>query len=507
MARRRRPKNPKYNEAFFRSMGGPGPTAVGIAVVLLIVVGIYLAFTKSIPFTSPGYEVKATFANAVRISNKAPVRIAGVNVGQVTGIERKGNASVVTFTVTDEGRPIHEDASIEIRPRIFLEGNFFLDVDPGSPSAPELPDDGEIPITHTSTAVQLDEILTSLQKPERQSLQLLLEGLGTGLLYSPTPQDDVGQDPDIQGEDAATALNQAFDTGAEAGRGTAIVNQSFLGTEPHDLRKLIVGGNRTTKALAERETQLKDLITNFNDTSAAFADESANLSNTVRLLAPTLQIARQSLVDLNLSLPPLRALAIATQPGIAELPATIKAGLPWLDQARPLLSKHELGYIAELLERGTPASASGIAETVAGLPQLTNFNRCIDENLVPAGNVVLQDKFGSNDFTSGQPNYREFFYSASGLAGESENFDGNGLYVRFQPGGGPFKVKSNNPNGGQDAEALYGNTIQPPLGTRPQLTGMPPFKPNVPCYKSQLPNLNGPAAAAGPPSPEVYSTP
>ena len=91
-------KATKYNETFFRGMGGPGPLAVGLFVVLLIVVGIYLAFAKTLPFTGPGYELKATFANAVRVSDKAPVRIAGVNVGEVTGLERKGNASVVTFT-------------------------------------------------------------------------------------------------------------------------------------------------------------------------------------------------------------------------------------------------------------------------------------------------------------------------------------------------------------------------------------------------------------------------
>ena len=111
MAGMRRKPATKYNETFFRSMGGPGPTAVG-RVVISVVAGICLAFTKSLPFTSPGYELKATFANAVRVSDKAPVRIAGVNVGQVTGLERKGDASVVTFTVTEEGRPIHDDASI-----------------------------------------------------------------------------------------------------------------------------------------------------------------------------------------------------------------------------------------------------------------------------------------------------------------------------------------------------------------------------------------------------------
>ncbi len=267
-------KATKYNETFFRGMGGPGPLAVGLFVVLVIVVGIYLAFAKSLPFTSPGYELKATFANAVRVSDKAPVRIAGVNVGEVTGLERKGNASVVTFSVTEEGRPIREDAAVRIRPRIFLEGNFFLDVDPGSPSAAELPDQGEIPITRTSTAVQLDEILTALQTPQRANLTLLLEGLGTAFNSAPSPSDDADADPDTQGETAAAAINDAFETGADAGRTSAIVNEALLGTEPGDLTKLLAAGGRVSQTLVGREAQLQDLITNFNITAGALADES-----------------------------------------------------------------------------------------------------------------------------------------------------------------------------------------------------------------------------------------
>ena len=161
----------KYNENFFRSMGGPGPTAVGLFVVLLIVFGFYLAFAKQLPFTGPGYELNATFQNAANIRTGSPVRIAGVNVGQVKSVSREGDNSKVTFTVSGNGRPIHSDAFVKIRPRIFLEGNFFLDVNPGSPSRPELPNNGSIPITHTATAVQLDEVLTALQSPQRQDLQ------------------------------------------------------------------------------------------------------------------------------------------------------------------------------------------------------------------------------------------------------------------------------------------------------------------------------------------------
>ncbi len=508
----RKPGTTKYNETFFRNWSGPGPVVIGTIVILLVVVGVWLAFTKELPFQSPGYQLKATFANGVNISDKAPVRIAGVGVGQVTGLKREGDSSVVTFTVSDAGRPIHVDASASIRPRIFLEGNFFIDLDPGSPSAPEMSDKATIPVTRTSTAVQLDQVLTAFQQPERVNLQRLLIGLGTALTHQPTPAEDQTQDPEVQGESAATALNQTFDYGATASRGSAIVNEALLGERPDDLSQLLVGGNRIFKTLASRESQLQGLISNFDTFTGALAAQANNLSESIALLAPTLDTTKRSLVDLNAALPALRGYAIAARPGIAELPATIKAGLPWLKQAKPLLSKRELGGIASLLARGVPQLNNSTQATLGLLPQLTKFNRCVTHNLIPAGNVVLNDQFGPYNFSSGQPNYREFFYATTGVAGESQNFDANGPYVRFQPGGGTVTVKQPNPKGItgnsaillEPANVMYGNTISAPLGMRPQGHGVPPIKSGKPCFKNAVPNLNGPAAAAGPPNPTAY---
>jgi phospholipid/cholesterol/gamma-HCH transport system substrate-binding protein len=111
---------------------------------------------------------------------------------------------------------------------------------------------------------------------------------------------------------------------------------------------------------------------------------------------------------------------------------------------------------------------------------------------------------GAYPFSTGQPNYREFFYSVVGLAGESQNFDGNGPYVRFQAGGGPQLVHMPEPNGGFQAHSYWAHNISAPLGTRPRLpaAGMPPFRMDVPCYKQAVPDLNGPAAAIGPPDPK-----
>jgi phospholipid/cholesterol/gamma-HCH transport system substrate-binding protein len=495
MARARSHKG-RYNEQFFRSLGGPGPTAVGIAVVLLMLIGLYLAFAKQIPFTGKGYELSATFENAANIRTKSPVRIAGVNVGEVTGVERAGDASKVTFTVKDEGRPIHRDASVKIRPRIFLEGNFFLDINPGSPSSPEMASGGQIPITRTATAVQLDEVLTTLQAPARENLALLLEGFGTALTYQPSALDDLTQDPDVQGESAAQSLNDTFDYGAAAGRDTAIVSQALLGTERHDLSGLIRGLGRVSAALLSREEQLKGLITNFNVTTGALAAESNNLALTVRRLAPTLATTRRSLLHLNQALPFLRTFAIELRPGVAELPATFRAADPWLDQVLPLLSKRELGGIARLLRKGTPGLAGAAGASLKALPRLKLFSRCVSDVLVPAGDAVVNDQFAS-----GAPNSHEFFYGAANLAGESQNFDGNGPFVRFQPGGGPVKIRMANPAGGINGTQLTGFSIAPPLGSQPVLGSKPPLRSNVACYRNPIPELNGAAGQVGPPSP------
>ena len=506
MARRRLSQGTKYNETYFRSMGGPGPTAVGLFIVLLIVIGTYLAFAKSLPFTGNGYEVNATFRNAVNVATGSPVRIAGVNVGKVTKVERVGDNSRVTFTVDDSGRPIHSDAFVKIRPRIFLEGNFFLDVDPGSPSRPELASDGAIPVSHTATAVQLDEVLTSLQSPERSNLQALLEGLGTALAHQPTASEDVGQDPDVQGLSASQALNKTFDYGGNAGKNSAIVANAFLGTGPHDLSNLLGSANRVFATLAGHEVQLKDLITNFNTTTGALASRSNDLSETIRLLAPTLTTARTSLLHTNDALPFLRTFAIELRPGIAELPATIRAANPWLDQVKPLLSKAELGGIARLLRKGTPGLAGAAGAGLKALPALTDFSNCVSQVLMPTGNQVINDAF-----STGQPNYREAFYGLVDLAGESQNFDGNGPYVRFQSGGGPTRVRVNNPFGNapgttlptQVANKLTGFTLEPLQGTQPALGPKPQISSKAACYTQSVPDLNGPAGAVGPPSPAV----
>jgi phospholipid/cholesterol/gamma-HCH transport system substrate-binding protein len=468
------------------------PVAIGVIALAIILVLTYLGFTKDIPFTTP-FQVKATFESANSIRPGSPVRIAGVNVGKVDKVEageEGSDTSVVTLSLNKQALPLHEDATAKIRPRIFLEGNFFVDLRPGTPSSPEMKDGGVIKVTNTASPVQLDEVLTSLQSDTRQDLKDVLDGLAVALDKKPTQADDRDAAPSARGETGAESFNDAYVDIPAAERSTAQVLEAFLGQEPgRDLSRLIDGTARTSGALIRHEQQLKDLITNFNRTTAAFASESGNLQASIRLLAPTLDNANRAFASLNAAFPPTRAFAREILPGVRETPATIDASFPWVEQTRKLVSAAELGGLVKELSPAVRDLAQLTDAAIELLPQTTLTSRCVRQVLLPTGDIPIRD-----EFETGVENYKEFMWGLVALAGEGQNFDGNGMYVRFQPGGGSQAISLG--SAGSGSGNIYGNNVAVPLGNRPAYPGKrPPYRPDVNCYTNPLPDLNGPAAA------------
>ncbi len=509
------PRDPKqkvhkdFNEGIYhRPPTGPSFLTIGILAAIVLVFLAYFAFVKALPFGHQ-FEVTATFKNAGTLRQTAPVRIAGVNVGEVKSIQLDGDVTKVTFSVDDTGQPLHSDSQVTIRPRLFLEGNDFLDLQPGSPSAPEIPDGGSIPITHTQIAVQLDQVLTTLQQPDRRNLSQLLEGYGSALYNTPTAAQDVGQDPDVRGKSAAQALNESFRYGGTAGKTSAQVSEAFLGEHPGDLSGLINSTGVVFQKLASRESELSDLITNFSVTTGALAAESNALEQTLAELAPTLERAQPDLVAFNKTLPPLRAFARELTPGVKELPATIKAGNPWLRQTIQLLQPAELGRTSHLLAATQPNLTSGTNSLNGFLPQLNTTSRCVSKVLVPAGDIVVNDQFSTHS-----SNYLDFFYAAAGQNGIGANFDGNGQMLRTQFGGGPQLVSTpiagaTNTPGFPPITPLWGYSIESPTGTQPQRPSSdPPIRTDVKCPSNDLPNVNGSdLSQVGAPSPTAATSP
>ena len=273
----------------------------------------------------------------------------------------------MTVELEDEALPVHEDAHMRIRPRLFLEGNYFIELETGSPSAPAMEEGDRIPYANTSAPVQLDEVLTSLQAPVRRDLQIALDQLGGALAN----------------EGGTEGLREVARSAGGAAKQTAIVNAALLGTRPGDLSGMIRNLGRVTAALDRHELALQDLISNSNAVAGALATEGAALERSVAELPGTLDAAMPTLDALNASLPPTRAFAREALPGTRALPPALDAATPLLAQVRGLVGKDELrGALADL--RPTiPRLASLTRDTTTLLGEARALSSCFSEIVIP----------------------------------------------------------------------------------------------------------------------------
>ena len=157
------------------------PFRAGLIAIVLTTAAVYLAFGGALPWQS-SFQLKAVVTSANQLHSRTPVRIAGIDVGHVEEIKRgPGRFATVTMSLEDRALPIHADATLKVRPRIFLEGNFFIDLQPGTPSAPTTRSGYEIPVSQTAIPVQLDQVLDALRRATRENLVSLVHELAVSL--------------------------------------------------------------------------------------------------------------------------------------------------------------------------------------------------------------------------------------------------------------------------------------------------------------------------------------
>jgi phospholipid/cholesterol/gamma-HCH transport system substrate-binding protein len=451
---------------------GMSAFAAGLLTLVLLAIGVYFGFTKSIPFRHH-YEVQAVFSSANGIRPSSPVRIAGVNVGKVTKVARVqdgAQAAVVTMRIDDKGLPIHTDARFKIRPRIFLEGNFFVDVSPGSPSAPKLGDGDRVPISQTATPVQLDQVLDVLQAPTRQDLRSLLQELSSGM-----------------SAEGARGYNASIPEWKPAYRDSAIVSQALQGTEPHDLSRFVDRAGVTAAAIDHDRAALKSLVTDFDATAAAFAARDRDLSAAVAELPRTLRAGLPALAALNRSFPAVRGLIRAARPAVRSSGPTIDASLPFVRQARGLVSEPELRGLSHDLRPVVPALTQLNQRSTPLFTQVSLASNCQNDVILPWSQDKIQDKA----FPAEGPVYQEATKPLPGLAGESRTGDANGQWFRVLLSPPRFAYPF-----GTDKLFLTTNPIQGVNPPTPQGHARPPLRPDVPCETQQQPDLRtdpGPA--------------
>ena len=160
--------------------------AIIVLLILSIVVAGYILNHERLRFPffqSAQFTMNAAFstAQAVTPGQGQSVRVSGVQIGSISGVTLHNGIAVVQMQIDQKYKHlIHTDATALLRPRTGLQ-DMFIELNPGSSSVPVANPGFTIPVSNSLPAVNLDEILSSLDGDTRAYLDLLVNGAGQGL--------------------------------------------------------------------------------------------------------------------------------------------------------------------------------------------------------------------------------------------------------------------------------------------------------------------------------------
>lgn len=454
---------------------------VAACALALIAVGVF----GGTGWLTSHHELRAVFTSANNLRPGSAVRIAGVDVGEVTAITPgPDNTSIVAMDIKSSGLPIHADATLAIEPRLILEGNFYVNLDPGSPGAPSTRSGGLIPKTQTSVPSQLDQVLNTFDAPTRdalhQSIRELADGLGRGGgLSARRPSLPTGYD----------GLRDAADALASALPSVAQVANAVQGTEPGDLHRAVTSSRDFTAQLAQSPAALAGLVTNFNTVMAALSDQDKQLAASIQRLDAVVRVAPSSLTALDSALPKLTRFADKLDPVLRAAPTPLRKVTALTGQVRALVQPPKLPALLDQLEpitAGLPRLEKRLGDL---LPLVTPAARCLSDHVAWTLNQKLED----GKFSTGDPVLLDALHAFTGTTSVNGGFDGNGSAIRAGVGEGGSALTGVIPGVGQVA-----GIIPAFQGVRPKWLGrgvLPPFRPDQWCDQQRLPDLT---AATGP---------
>ena len=342
-------------------MNKQAPTPVRILTMLAfagscigLLVFLWISFGGSTPFAPQGYRLNAEFSQAVELGNQSDVRISGVSVGKVVsvGLDRRTGLTRAVMQIGSQYAPRPADTRAILRAKTLL-GETYIELTPGSRTAPKLPDEATLPRGQISPTVQLDQILSTFDPATRHAFEVWQQQEGIALTG--------------RGEDLNAALAQLYPFATNVDRVLAVLNRqsaatttllrdtgvvfSSLSRSPSQLQGFITNSNTVFAATAARDVALAATIKAF----PAFLVQTRSTINRVTRFArdtkPLIDEFRPAAVQLSPALqgtailaPELRSLLVnvgpltaASKAGIPALEQFLNGSVPWLVHAKPYL--------------------------------------------------------------------------------------------------------------------------------------------------------------------------
>jgi phospholipid/cholesterol/gamma-HCH transport system substrate-binding protein len=385
-------------------------TWLGVVVLAVIVCAVVAIDTNWLNsrFQPGGKIVRAQFRDTGQLKKGDPVRIHGVQVGRVQGIslDHGARSATVDMLLEDDARPVYADARAEVRWRTVLGGNFAIELQRGTPSVGPL-GSRPIPARHTTSQVEIEDLIAFDQAGSKQGLRLMLREL---------PQ--VFRDPAVPATtlrtlgDSAPALSTAISASRGLGEAeipglvrTTARTVRALDTPTGSMRNVVAGAAVTMRTMARRQADLRATLTRGAGVQPAVQTTLAQLRRTLDLAQPLIARLQRPAADVG--------------PTLSRLQPTLVAADRLLRDARPVLT------------RLRPAVASLARAAGDGRPLLA----ALQPGMRRLGDTVLPD-LAERDPVTKIRTYEMIGPVVASLDSSAATFDGDSHLFRFPAAAG-----------------------------------------------------------------------
>jgi phospholipid/cholesterol/gamma-HCH transport system substrate-binding protein len=270
------------------------PVPIGAAGLTIIAILLLLAFNISkLPVVGGGDHFSAAFSEAGGLKKGDDVRIAGVKVGKVDGVDLAGAHVKVDFTVTQPVR-FGRDSSASVRMQTLL-GQKYLSLEPGGG---QLKEHSEIPLERTVSSYDIVDAFSDLATTSEE----------------------------IDTDQLAKSLTTLSDT--------------FKDSPPH-VKAALDGLSRLSRTIASRDDELQKLLASANSVSGTVAQRNKAVESIIKdadLLMVELDKRRD---DIHTLFTNTSAMAQQLTGLVRDNRAQLKPALDQLTQVLAVLQKHE----------------------------------------------------------------------------------------------------------------------------------------------------------------------
>ena len=419
------------------------PVLVGAITVLVVVVGVFLAYNanKGLPFV-PTYDVNVHVPSGADLVVGNDVRVGGDRVGvvnEITPVQGKnGKVSAILGLKLDKTvEPISNTSRVIVRPRSAL-GLKYVEITPGS-RGKALAAGDTLPLRQARPRpVEIDEVFNIFNRPTRKGIQNTLVGFGGGL---------AGRGSDLNL--AIAALRPLVDNLEPVARN--------LASPDTQLARFFRSLERAAEEVAPVAEEQASLFKNLDTVFAALVPVKGEIQQFIRESPPTEQLAIDEFPKQRPFLVNSAGLFRELRPGAAVLPRV----------APVLADAEEIG--AKTLAR-TPALNADLEDVFRTL------DRFIADPAVPRGInrlretvVTLRDPLDFVTPAQTTCNYITLWFR--NIASHLSEGDKNGTWQRFiivatplgpNNEGGPSSKPANGPTTDNHLHANpYPNTASP----------------------------------------------